>query len=126
MNDWLMKTDSDTYNWDDLKAQPGRKDYWDGVRNYQARNFLKQMRAGDLALFYHSMVKPQTIPGIVRIVREAYPDPTQFDPQSPYFDRWSTRDNPRWVVVEVEWVRDFFPPKIPPFRFSLRLSLHSE
>ncbi len=110
MNYWLLKTEPGTYSWDDLKSQPGRRDYWDGVRNYQARNLMKTMKVGDLAFFYHSVVKPQVIPGIVRIVREAYPDPTQFDPQSPYFDPKSTPENPRWVAVDIEFVADIEPP----------------
>ncbi len=110
MNYWLMKTDPDTYSWEDLKRQPERTDYWDGVRNYQARNLMKQMQVGDLALFYHSVVKPQIIPGVVRIVRAAYPDPTQFDATSPYFDPKSSPENPRWVAVDVQWVQDFLPP----------------
>ncbi len=110
MNYWLMKTEPNTYSWEDLKAEPQRRDYWDGVRNYQARNLMKSMRVGDLAFFYHSVVKPQVITGIVRIVREAYPDPTQFDPQSPYFDPKSTPENPRWVAVDIEYVTDILPP----------------
>lgn len=110
MNYWLMKTEPGTYSWDDLKAEPDRRDYWDGVRNYQARNLMKTMRVGDLAFFYHSVVKPQVIIGIVRIVREAYPDPTQFDPNSPYYDPKSTPENPRWVAVDIQYVTDVLPP----------------
>ncbi len=110
MNYWLMKTEPSTYSWDDLKAEPDRRDYWDGVRNYQARNLMKTMRVGDLAFFYHSVVKPQVITGIVRIVREAYPDPTQFDPNSPYYDPKSTPENPRWVAVDIQYVTDVLPP----------------
>ncbi len=110
MNYWLMKTEPNTYSWEDFKAEPQRRDYWDGVRNYQARNLMKSMRVGDLAFFYHSVVKPQVITGIVRIVREAYPDPTQFDPQSPYFDPKSAPENPRWVAVDIEYVTDILPP----------------
>jgi len=110
MNYWLLKTEPNTYSWDDLKAEPNRRDYWDGVRNYQARNLMKTMKVGDLAFFYHSVVKPQSIMGIVRIVREAYPDPTQFALQSPYFDPKSNPENPRWVAVDIEYVTDVEPP----------------
>ena len=110
MSYWLLKTEPRTYSWEDLKAEPGRRDYWDGVRNYQARNLMKSMKVGDLAFFYHSVVKPQAIMGIVKIVREAYPDPTQFDFNSRYFDPKSTPENPRWVAVDIEYVTDILPP----------------
>lgn len=110
MRYWLLKSDPDTYGWNDLKNQPAGTDYWDGVRNYQARNFLKSMRLGDRALFYHSVVKPQIITGIVEIVREAYPDPAQFDPANPYFDPKSEPEHPRWVAVDVQIRREFQPP----------------
>ncbi|NOX37588.1 MAG: EVE domain-containing protein [Calditrichaeota bacterium] len=110
MRYWLLKSEPETYSWTDLKSQPNQTDIWDGVRNYQARNFLRDMRINDLAFFYHSVVRPQAIVGIVRIVREAYPDPTQFDPQSPYYDPKSDPDQPRWVAVDVQAVQDVLPP----------------
>ncbi len=110
MNYWLLKSEPGTYSWRDLKAQPEGIDMWDGVRNYQARNFLRAMKINDLAFFYHSVVKPQAIMGIVRIVAEAYPDPTQWDPRSPYYDPAGSPENPRWVAVDVQYVRDLLPP----------------
>ncbi len=111
MNYWLFKTEPSTYSWEDLKKQPNRTDYWDGVRNYQARNFLRdQIKQGDGVLFYHSVKNPQVIMGIARVVREAYPDPTQFDPDSRYFDPKSDPQNPRWFVVDIQAVAEFHPP----------------
>ena len=75
---------------------------WEGVRNYQARNFLREMKVGDNVLVYHSSCKPPGVVGVAEIVKEAYPDPTQFDETSPYFDEKSNRDDPRWVVVDVK------------------------
>lgn len=101
-----MKTEPDTFSIDDL----ARKDVeaWDGVRNYQARNFMRdQMRPGDRVLFYHSSTTPPGIAGIAEVRSTAYPDPSQFDPSSPYFDPKSTPDAPRWVVVDIAFVRTF-------------------
>lgn len=109
MNFWLLKTEPRTYSWDDLQKMPDARDIWDGVRNYQARNFLRTMQSGDLAFFYHSVVKPTAIVGIVKIVRTAFPDPTQFEPDSPYFDPKSPVENPRWSAVEVQTVRSINP-----------------
>lgn len=80
---------------------------WDGVRNYQARNFLRQMKKGDMAFFYHSNCKVAGIVGLMRIAREGYADPTQFDPEHKYFEPKSTLDNPRWTGVDVEFVQKF-------------------
>jgi predicted RNA-binding protein with PUA-like domain len=96
---WLMKTEPDVYSIDDL-ARDGRGT-WEGVRNYQARNYLRAMRVGDLALFYHSNAKPPGVVGLMRIVRTAYPDDTQFDPASLYVDPKSPREAPRWDRVDV-------------------------
>ncbi|MCB0266342.1 MAG: EVE domain-containing protein, partial [Calditrichaeota bacterium] len=84
MNYWLMKTEPEAYSWDDLKNKPNSTDFWDGVRNYQARNFMRDMKVGDKVFFYHSQINPPAIVGIATVVREAYPDPTQFDPESKY------------------------------------------
>jgi predicted RNA-binding protein with PUA-like domain len=99
---WLMKTEPDVYSIDDL-AQAGQSP-WEGVRNYQARNHMRDMRIGDLALFYHSSTEPPGVVGISRVCREAYPDETQFDPKSEYYDAKSKKDAPRWDRVEVEMV----------------------
>lgn len=91
---------------DGLAAQPGQTVAWDGVRNYQARNFMRhQMQIGDLAFFYHSSCPQPGIAGIVEISRLAYPDETQFDPASKYYDPKSTRENPRWFNVEVRFLK---------------------
>jgi predicted RNA-binding protein with PUA-like domain len=103
---WLFKSEPDTFGIDDLAAQPGATDHWDGVRNYQARNFMRdRMQAGDLGFFYHSNTKEPGIVGIVEIAREAYPDHTAFDPQDPHYDPKSDPDNPRWYMVDVRLVR---------------------
>lgn len=104
MNHWLMKSEPDTFSIDDLKRN--RQEPWDGVRNYQARNFMRDdMRPGDEVFFYHSNCSVPGIVGIAQIATDAYPDPTQFDPESHYFDPASTRDKPRWMLVDVKFVR---------------------
>jgi predicted RNA-binding protein with PUA-like domain len=108
MNYWLMKSEADVYSIDDL-ARDGST-MWDGVRNYQARNHMKSMKKGDVVLYYHSRQKPSAVMGIARVVREAYPDPTQFDPANKYFDEKSSEDDPRWWLVDVEFVRKFDEP----------------
>lgn len=106
MQYWLMKSEPDECSIDDLAARSDQTVPWTGVRNYQARNFMRDsMRIGDLALFYHSGCARPGIAGIVRICSPAYPDATQFDPASPYFDPKSVPGAPRWVHVEVKLVR---------------------
>lgn len=105
MKYWLMKSEPNVYNINNLK-QDGHS-VWDGVRNYQARNFLKQMQKGDLAFFYHSNTTPPGIVGLMRIVESNEIDPTQFDPDSPYYDPKSTSMSPRWHTVKVEFVEAF-------------------
>ncbi len=106
MRYWLMKSEPADCSIDDLAAAPQQAVPWVGVRNYQARNFMRDdMRVGDLAFFYHSSCPQPGIAGIVQISRTAYPDATQFDPQSKYFDAQSKSDNPRWVHVDVLLVR---------------------
>jgi len=101
---WLMKTEPDTFSIDDLKQR--KREPWDGVRNYQARNFMRDgMRVGDKVFFYHSNCAEPGIAGIAAVASEAYPDPSQFDPKSKYFDPASTREKPRWWLVEVKYVR---------------------
>jgi predicted RNA-binding protein with PUA-like domain len=99
---WLMKSEPDAFSIDDLKKQ--KKAPWDGVRNYQARNNMRQMKLGDLVLFYHSNAKPPGVVGIARVCTEAYPDHTAWDPKSNYHDPKSTPDAPRWDMVDVEYV----------------------
>ena len=103
---WLMKSEPDEFSIDDLAAAAGRTTAWFGVRNYQARNFmLNDMRVGDQAFFYHSSCPEPGIAGIARISSAAYPDASQFDRKSPYFDPQAKRDAPRWFNVDVQYVR---------------------
>ncbi|MGA0036142.1 MAG: EVE domain-containing protein [Ilumatobacteraceae bacterium] len=97
MAHWLMKSEPDVFSYDDLVAV--RREGWDGVRNYQARNFMREMKKGDLVIFYHSNATPPGVAGVAKIVKEAEPDPTQFDPSSKYFDPKSPPEDPRW-----DWV----------------------
>ena len=96
---WLMKSEPDVFGYDDLVRV--KREGWDGVRNYQARNFMREMRRGDRVIFYHSNAKPPGVAGIARIVKEAEPDPTQFDPASKYHDPASDPGDPRWDWVTV-------------------------
>ena len=106
MRYWLMKSEPDEFSIDDLARSPNQTTAWYGVRNYQARNFMRDdMRIGDRAFFYHSSCPEPRIAGIVEISRLAYPDATQFDPKSEYYDPKSTRDAPRWMNVDVKLVR---------------------
>jgi predicted RNA-binding protein with PUA-like domain len=108
---WLFKTEPDTFSWADLLKAPGRRTAWEGVRNYQARNLMRdEMKAGDGVLFYHSRVVPQVVMGTAKIVREAYPDATQFDPESPYYDPGANPAQPRWLMVDVAAVQAFKEP----------------
>ncbi len=100
---WLLKSEPDVFGYDDLVRV--RREKWDGIRNFQARNFLRAMRRGDLAIFYHSNAKPPGAAGVCRVVREAEPDETQFDPTAKYYDSTAKRDDPRWDVVTVAPVR---------------------
>lgn len=110
MKYWLMKTEPAGFSWDDLQAAPHMTTTWDGIRNYQARNYLREMRRGDQVFFYHSQVKPPRIMGIAEVVRTAYPDSSQFDPASDYYDPRSQRENPRWEMVEIRFLRSFEQP----------------
>lgn len=104
---WLLKSEPDVFGLDHLKACPNQTEPWDGVRNYQARNFLRDgMADGDRAFFYHSNCKQPGIVGIVTIVGEARPDPTAFDPECKYFDPKSNSDNPRWFLRDVKFERE--------------------
>jgi len=106
MKYWLMKSEPDVFGIDDLKNAKGMTEPWDGVRNYQARNMMRDdMKTGDLAFLYHSNCKEPGIAGIMEIVREGYPDMTAFDPDAKYFDPKSDPANPRWYRVDVRYVR---------------------
>lgn len=107
MRYWLMKSEPDEFSIEDLKNRPRQTEGWDGVRNYQARNFMRDdMREGDLAFFYHSNTKVPGVVGIMRISREGYPDETAFDPKDPHYDPKSDRDKPRWYRVDVTYERE--------------------
>jgi predicted RNA-binding protein with PUA-like domain len=106
MNHWLIKSEPDVFGIDDLKRV--RREPWNGVRNYQARNFMwKEMKVGDLALFYHSNATPPGVAGVARVASDPYPDSTQFDPESEYHDPKASPDNPRWWLVDFEFVAKF-------------------
>ena len=97
---WLMKTEPEAFSIEDLERK-GRE-AWDGVRNYMARNYMREMQLGDLVLFYHSNAAPPGVAGVSEIVAEAYADPTQFDPRSPYYDAAAKPEAPRWLLVDVK------------------------
>ena len=104
MQYWLMKSEPDVYGFDDLRKE--KTDHWDGIRNYQARNFMRdQMKKGDLVFFYHSNCEEPGIAGIMKIQKEAYPDFTAFDPKQKYYDPKGDVSNPRWYMVDVQYVR---------------------
>jgi predicted RNA-binding protein with PUA-like domain len=105
MRYWLLKSEPDSYSIDDLEREGTAS--WDGVRNYMARNHLMAMKLGDLAFFHHSGANPPGIAGICKVVREHYPDHTQFDPSSKYFDPKATPDGPRWFMPDVGFVARF-------------------
>ncbi|KAG8568278.1 hypothetical protein GDO81_013946 [Engystomops pustulosus] len=111
---WLMKSEPESrmekgmdmkFGIEDLKSQPNQTACWDGVRNYQARNFMRSMKNGQKAFFYHSNCKEPGIAGIIKIVKEAYTDHTQFDPKNPHYDSSSKNDNPKWSMVDVQFIR---------------------
>ncbi len=107
MRYWLLKSEPDVFSFEDLKKRARKTEPWNGVRNYQARNYMRDdMSVGDLGLFYHSSCEEPGVAGVVRIGKEAYPDPTQFDPSSEYFDKGATPENPRWLMVDVTWHAD--------------------
>lgn len=106
MSHWLLKSEPDTFSIDDLAALPGKTTSWDGVRNYQARNMLRDdLKKGDEAFFYHSSCAVPGIVGIVRVTREGYPDATAFDRKDDHYDPESRPDDPRWYTVDVKLVR---------------------
>ena len=115
MKHWLLKTDPDTFAWKDLEKSPGKATIWDGVRNYQARNLMRdQMAVGDLALFYHSQAEPPSVIGIVRITKTGIADPTQFDRKSKYYDPDANPKDPRWITIEIALERALPQPVLLP------------
>ena len=108
MKHWLFKSEPDAFSIEDLMAMKGRRDHWDGIRNYQARNFMRdEMKKGDLGFFYHSSCKVPGIVGIVEVVKEAYPDHNAWDASQKYYDAKSSPQNPRWVMVDVKFKKKF-------------------
>lgn len=117
MNHWLMKSEPDEVSVDDALAAPDATVPWTGVRNYQARNFMRDaMRVGDGVLFYHSSCAEPGVVGIARVASEAYPDPTQFDPKSPYHDPASKPEAPRWLLVDVQVLKKTRNLSLPEMR----------
>ena len=111
MKYWLLKSEPDAFSLEDLKKCPNQTEPWDGIRNYQARNLMRdEMKVGDQAFFYHSRQAEPAIVGTVRIVREAYPDHTSWDPSSKYFDEKSSAENPRWLMMDVQFESEFSRP----------------
>lgn len=104
---WLMKSEPGEFSIRDLEQRPGQTEPWDGVRNYQARNFIRSMEIGDGVLFYHSNCESPGVAGVAEVVSAPYPDPTQFDPASKHPDPAATPENPRWYLVDVRFVRRF-------------------
>ncbi|WP_395055147.1 EVE domain-containing protein [Polaromonas sp.] len=117
MNYWLMKSEPEECSVDDVLAAPDATVPWVGVRNYQARNFMRDgMRVGDGVLFYHSSCAEPGIVGMARVASGAYPDPTQFDPDSPYYDAGSKHEAPRWLLVDVQVVKKIPNITLPALR----------
>ncbi len=121
---WLMKSEPEVYSFEDLQNDTNRTTMWEGVRNYQARNFMRdEMKKGDTVLFYHSNCKEPGIVGLAEISSDkAYPDPTQFDPESPYHDPRSDPANPRWLVVDVSFVKPVPPVSLKAIKAHPELS----
>jgi len=107
---WLLKSEPTSFSIQDLAQSPGQTTCWEGVRNYQARNFLKSMHVGDRGFFYHSNADPPAIVGTVEVVKSAYPDPYAFDRKSRYFDSKSTPEAPRWFLVDITLMKTFPNP----------------
>lgn len=108
MNHWLFKSEPDAFSIDDLQNRAKQTEHWDGVRNYQVRNMMRdQMKVGDKAFFYHSSCTPPGIVGIMEIVKAAYPDPSSWNLESDYYDSKSSPENPRWLMVDVKFVKKF-------------------
>lgn len=111
MRYWLMKSEPTVFSWEDLKQAPNQTTCWEGVRNYQARNFMRdQMALGDRVLFYHSNAKPPAIMGVAEVVKTAYPDHFAWDGNSKYFDPKSSPEHPIWMMVDIRYCHDIDPP----------------
>ncbi|MCW8804331.1 MAG: EVE domain-containing protein, partial [Ignavibacteriaceae bacterium] len=107
-NYWLFKSEPSEFSWDDLKKSKNQTTFWDGVRNYQARNFLRdEIKRGDGVLFYQSSTEPLAVVGYCEVVREGYPDHTQFDQKNDHFDTKAKKDSPTWFMVDIKLVKEF-------------------
>ena len=112
---WLFKSDPSEFGLSHLKKCPDKSSLWDGVRNYQARNLIRdEIQIGDGVLFYHSQESPPSVVALAKVVEKAYPDPTQFDKRSKYYDEKATKDAPRWFVVDIQHQRDLGRPVTLP------------
>ena len=108
---WLFKSEPTAYSISDLVGEPDQTAEWDGIRNYQVRNLMRdEMKVGDGVFFYHSSAKPMAVMGTARIVKEAYPDPTAWDPKDKHFDPRSTPENPVWLMVDIQAEQEFSKP----------------
>ena len=123
MNHWLMKSEPSDVSIDDVLTMPGKKVPWYGVRNFQARNYMRnEMKVGDLVLFYHSSCPEPGVAGLAKVVSEAYPDDTQFDSKSKYFDEKSKQESPRWYMVDVQVTKKTRLVSLPEMRAEPRLA----
>ncbi len=108
---WLVKSEPSVFSIDDLEKSKNKTTHWDGVRNYQARNFIRdEMKKGDGVLFYHSNTEPNAVAGYCEVVKESYPDHTQFDPENPHFDPKADPANPPWYMIDIKFVKKFRNP----------------
>jgi len=111
LNYWLAKTEPNTYSWDDLKKEPGKRTTWEGIRNYRVRNLIRdEIKNEDFIFIYHSVVKPTSIMGIAKVVKEAYPDHFAFENSHKYYDPKSKPDNPAWLMFDVQAIQEFDKP----------------
>ena len=110
MKYWLMKSEPEAFSIDDLAKAPKKTTCWDGVRNYQARNFMREMEVGDQVFFYHSSVEPACVVGVAEVVKKAYPDHTALDPKDKHYDPKATPANPIWEMVDIKFVRKLDGP----------------
>ncbi len=121
---WLVKSEPETFSLNDLKKSKNQTTYWDGVRNYQARNYLRdEIKKGDLVLFYHSGSENLAVMGICEVVKEGYPDHTQFEPDNDHYDPKADPKNPTWIMVDVKFVKEFKNPvTLDAIKSNLKLS----
>ena len=110
MQYWLLKSEPESFSIEDLAKSPKKTTCWDGVRNYQARNYMREMQIGDQIFFYHSNAAPTAIVGVAEVVKKSYPDQTALDPRDPHYDPKSTPDNPIWEMVDIQLVKKFDRP----------------